>query len=175
MPLNIRGPAQTPRPFARSSSLRPILIPSPGPHPSARAASIAGPSAGPQARPRRTSGAPTIGRRPPSDLSRRIVSTPLAWAPVRLPLHTNYLRKITDGGSASSMITRIFRKIIRIPLTIACTSRDKRQAPIGTIPKDNTSHSIWAGFSRNAEWHLHSARVTTGASSTIPSWIISRD
>ena len=51
--------------------------------------------------------------------------------PVRLPLHTNYLRKITAGSSGSSMISHIFRKIIRIPLTNACTSLDERGAPPG--------------------------------------------
>jgi fructosamine-3-kinase len=42
-------------------------------------------------------------------------------------LHTNHLRKITAGSLASSVITRIFRKIVRVPLTIACTTLDERQ------------------------------------------------
>jgi hypothetical protein len=54
----------------------------------------------------------------------------LQKSPLRRPLHTNYLRRITAGGSGSSMISHIFRKIIRIPLTIACTTLDERQVLI---------------------------------------------
>ena len=45
-------------------------------------------------------------------------------------LHTNYLRKITAGSLASSVITHIFRKIVRIPLTMACTMLDERQVHV---------------------------------------------
>ena len=45
-------------------------------------------------------------------------------------LHTNYLRKITADSLASSVITHIFRKIVRIPLTMACTTLDERQVHV---------------------------------------------